>query len=55
MIVGVPLEVKEGEERVALTPSGAKALAARGHDVRGLNVKAGAIVHPVVREVFKRD
>lgn len=33
MIVGVPFEVKEGEERVAVTPSGAKALTARGHTV----------------------
>lgn len=39
MRLGVPLEIKEGEERVALTPSGAKSLAARGHEVL---VQAGA-------------
>lgn len=33
MNIGVPREVKIGEERVALTPSGARALAARGHSV----------------------
>lgn len=33
MIVGVPREIKEGEERVALTPAGAKALSAAGHKV----------------------
>jgi alanine dehydrogenase len=33
MIVGVPREIKEEENRVALTPSGAGALAAHGHRV----------------------
>lgn len=33
MNIGVPVETKEGEERVALTPSGAKALTSRGHTV----------------------
>ncbi|MBU1671811.1 MAG: hypothetical protein KKF41_02365 [Actinobacteria bacterium] len=33
MIVGVPREVKEGEERVALTPTGARALCGGGHEV----------------------
>ena len=33
MIVGVPREIKEEENRVALTPSGAGALVARGHAV----------------------
>jgi alanine dehydrogenase len=37
--IGVPLETKEGEERVALTPLGAKALVERGHAV---TVQAGA-------------
>jgi len=33
MRIGVPVEIKEGEERVAMTPSGAKAFASRGHTV----------------------
>ena len=33
MIVGVPREIKPGEQRVALTPAGAHALAAAGHRV----------------------
>jgi alanine dehydrogenase len=33
MVVGVPREIKEEESRVALTPSGAGALVARGHRV----------------------
>src|SRR6059036_1859248 len=33
MIVGVPREIKTGEERVALTPAGARALGERGHRV----------------------
>ena len=33
MIVGVPRETKPGEERVALTPAGARALAEAGHRV----------------------
>ncbi|MBI2217505.1 MAG: alanine dehydrogenase [Candidatus Rokubacteria bacterium] len=33
MIVGVPREVKPGEQRVALTPAGAQALTERGHRV----------------------
>lgn len=39
MIVGVPKEIKEGENRVGLTPAGAQALASRGHRVL---VQAGA-------------
>lgn len=39
MKVGVPKEIKVEEHRVALTPEGAKALAARGHEVV---VEAGA-------------
>ena len=39
MIVGVPKEIKEAENRVGLTPAGAQALAARGHRVL---VQAGA-------------
>ena len=33
MIVGVPREIKLGEQRVALTPAGARALSERGHQV----------------------
>ena len=33
MIVGVPAEVKPGENRVALTPDGARELVAHGHHV----------------------
>jgi alanine dehydrogenase len=33
VIVGVPREIKPGEQRVALTPAGAQALAERGHRV----------------------
>jgi alanine dehydrogenase len=33
MIIGVLREIKEGEERVALTPTGAKALVGNGHTV----------------------
>ncbi|MEL7426678.1 MAG: alanine dehydrogenase [Bacteroidota bacterium] len=33
MIIGVPKEIKNNENRVALTPAGAMALTKRGHDV----------------------
>ena len=33
MIVGAPREIKPGEQRVALTPAGARALTERGHEV----------------------
>ena len=33
MIIGVPKEIKNNENRVALTPAGAMALSKRGHDV----------------------
>ncbi|MFB5193218.1 alanine dehydrogenase [Alicyclobacillus fastidiosus] len=33
MIIGVPKEIKNNENRVSLTPGGAKALAAQGHTV----------------------
>ncbi|MDB4438749.1 alanine dehydrogenase [bacterium] len=33
MIIGVPKEIKNNENRVALTPAGAKALISRGHTV----------------------
>ncbi len=39
MIVGVPREIKPGEQRVALTPAGARAFIEHGHEVL---VEAGA-------------
>ena len=33
MIIGVPKEIKNNENRVALTPAGAKELVKRGHEV----------------------
>ena len=33
MIIGIPSEVKNNESRVALTPSGAKELSKKGHEV----------------------
>jgi alanine dehydrogenase len=33
MILGVPKEIKNNENRVALTPAGAKELVKRGHSV----------------------
>ena len=33
MIVGVPREIKPGEQRVALTPAGARELSEAGHGV----------------------
>jgi len=33
MIIGVPKEIKNNENRVALTPAGAKELVKRGHVV----------------------
>ncbi len=39
MRIGIPTEIKNNENRVAITPAGVDALAARGHDVR---VQSGA-------------
>ena len=33
MIIGIPKEIKNNENRVALTPAGAHELVKRGHDV----------------------
>ena len=41
MIIGVPKEIKNRERRVALTPEGASALAAQGHELR-IEQNAGA-------------
>lgn len=44
MIVGVPREVKQGEERVALTPAGAHEIVRAGSDVL-VETAAGAMSH----------
>ena len=40
MIIGVPKEIKNNENRVALTPAGTKELVKRGHTV-SIQTKAG--------------
>ncbi len=65
MIIGVPKEIKDNENRVALTPAGTRELAKRGHTVlvqtqAGLQsgfkdeeyVQAGASILPTAEEVF---
>jgi len=67
MIIGVPKEIKEGENRVALTPAGAQALVGEGHTVlvqkaagkeSGIRDqeyrKAGAILVTDPGEIFQR-
>jgi alanine dehydrogenase len=67
MIVGVPKEIKEQEQRVALLPSAAQQLVRRGHSVvveknAGLGsvypdedyVRAGAEIVDLAADVFKR-
>src|SRR6266480_1211739 len=67
MIIGVPKEIKEQEQRVALLPAAAEQLKRRGHSVvvrknAGLGagyadedyVKAGAEIVDSAEEVFKR-
>src|SRR5256884_1767749 len=67
MIIGVPKEIKEQEQRVALLPSAANLLARRGHPVlveqnAGIDsgypdeeyVKAGAEIVDQAKEVFAR-
>src|SRR6184192_1993365 len=67
MIIGVPKEIKEQEQRVALLPSAANQLTRRGHSVvveknAGIGsgyadedyVKAGAEIVPEAKEVFAR-
>ncbi|MDR0430836.1 MAG: alanine dehydrogenase [Tannerellaceae bacterium] len=66
MIVGVPKEIKNNENRVALTPAGAKELVRRGHTVyvqhtagEGSSfpdheyVEAGAKILPTIEEVYQ--
>lgn len=65
MIIGVPKEIKNNENRVALTPGGATELARNGHEVyvqatAGIGsgftdeeyVKAGAKMLPAIEEVY---
>ena len=66
MIVGVPKEIKNNENRVALTPAGAKELVKRGHSVYVQHTagegssfpdieyeKAGAKILPTIEEVYQ--
>lgn len=65
MIIGVPKEIKNNENRVALTPAGSKEFVKRGHTVyvqhtAGENsgfsdeeyVKAGAKILPTINDVY---
>lgn len=65
MIIGVPKEIKNNENRVALTPAGVMELKKRGHDVyvqatAGMGsgfadedyTKAGATLLPTIEEVY---
>ena len=65
MIIGVPKEIKNNENRIALTPAGAAELGKRGHEVlvqagggNGSGFKdedylsAGAIMLPVIEDVY---
>lgn len=65
MIIGVPKEIKNNENRVSLTPAGAKELIAHGHTVyvqhtAGINsgfadedyVAAGATILPTIEDVY---
>ena len=67
MIIGVPKEIKNNENRVALTPSGVKELAKYGHDIyvqtnagsgSGFSdtqyEEAGANILPDIKSVYKR-
>lgn len=65
MIIGIPKEIKNNENRVSLTPGGAKELTKRGHTVyvqndAGVNsgfsneeyIAAGAKILPTIEEVY---
>ena len=65
MIIGVPKEIKNNENRIALTPAGAAELVKRGHEVYvqagGGNgsgfldenyISAGAIMLPAIEDVY---
>lgn len=68
MIIGIPKEIKNWENRVSLTPSGAKTLTERGHKVlveKGAGLgsgftdeeysKAGAEIIPTSADVFAKS
>lgn len=65
MIIGVPKEIKNNENRVAVTPAGARELVAHGHEVYiqhtagegsgfadDLYIQAGAKILPTIEEVY---
>jgi hypothetical protein len=65
MIIGTPKEIKNNENRVALTPAGAKELVKKGHQVfvqssagvgsgfsDGEYISAGATILPTIEEVY---
>jgi len=65
MIIGIPKEIKNNENRVSMTPAGARELVQRGHTVyvqhtAGINSgfpdeeyeKAGAHILPTIEEVY---
>ena len=67
MIIGVPKEIKDNENRVALTPAGTRELTKRGHTVyvqtnAGFQsgfpdaeyTQAGAVILPTAEEVFQK-
>lgn len=67
MIIGIPKEIKNWENRISLTPSGAKVLVDNGHNVivqstAGLGSgftdeeyeAVGAVIIPTAEEVFKK-
>lgn len=67
MIIGVPIEIKPSENRVALTPAGTRELTTRGHEVfvqtgAGVGsgftdekyVAAGASILPTIEEVYQQ-
>lgn len=67
MIIGVPKEIKDNENRVALTPAGTRELAKRGHTVLiqasagfqsgfpdEVYIEAGATIIPTAEEVFQK-
>lgn len=67
MIIGVPKEIKNNENRVALTPAGASELVKRGHEVYVQStagngsgfpdedyLSAGAVMLPTIEKVYEK-
>ena len=67
MIIGIPKEIKNNENRIALTPAGAQELVKRGHQVyvqasAGVNsgftdddyIGVGAEMLPTIEDVYAR-